>query len=534
MLSPRIGLLLGSEELEILAESLTGLDGIDDVIDETALGSHKRIGEVVRVLGDVLLDVLATEDDLDGTLGTHDGDLTVGPGVVGITTKVLGGHDAVGTTITLTGDDGDLGDGGLGVGVDELGTLTNDTSVLLVDTGQESGDINEGDERNVEGIAEADETSTLDGGVDIEAAGLLERLVGDDTNGSALHATETNDEVLGEVGGGLEEVVVIDDHVDDLLHIVGELGVGGDDLLEGDIGTVARIVALADGDAVLVVERKEVVESSHGAEHLDIVVVGALGDAGLGGVDLGATELLLGDLLTGDGLDYVGTGDEHVGGIADHEDEIGDGGGVDGTTGAGTHDEGDLGDDTGGEGVALEDLGVTGEGVAALLDTGTAGVIETDDGSADGHGLVHDLADLLGVGEGEGAAEDGEVLGVDEDETAVDGTVAGDDTVARVVLLLHTEVGATVGLELVVLAEGALIEEELETLTGGELAAGVLGVDSLLTTTEESLLAGLGESLSERLLEVDGSGEGAGLRHRAGAPVDRQSVTPSELRAPGG
>ena len=120
------------------------------------------------------------------------------------------------------------------------------------------------------------------------------------------------------------------------------------------------------------------------------------------------------------------------------------------------------------------------------------------------------------------------------DQASVNRTASCYHTITRIVLLLHTEVGATVGLELVVLAEGALIEEELETLTGGELAAGVLGVDSLLTTTEESLLAGLGESLSERLLEVDGSGEGAGLRHRAGAPVDRQSVTPSELRAPGG
>ena len=88
-----------------------------------------------------------------------------------------------------------------------------------------------------------------------------------------------------------------------------------------------------------------------------------------------------------------------------------------------------------------------------------AGVVEADDGRADLQGEVHDLADLLGVGLGEAAAEDGEVLGEDEDEAAVDAAVAGDDAVAGNLLLGHAEVEAAVLDELVELLEGALVEE---------------------------------------------------------------------------
>ena len=94
------------------------------------------------------------------------------------------------------------------------------------------------------------------------------------------------------------------------------------------------------------------------------------------------------------------------------------------------------------------------------------------------HGQVHDLADLLGVGLRERAAEDGEVLGEDVDQAAVDAAVAGDDAVARDLLLVHAEVGAAVDDELVDLVEAARIEQELDALAGGHLALLVLALAS--------------------------------------------------------
>ena len=56
-------------------------------------------------------------------------------------------------------------------------------------------------------------------------------------------------------------------------------------------------------------------------------------------------------------------------------------------------------------------------------------------GRADPHGLVHDLADLLGMGLSQGAADHREILAEDEDLPAVDGAVAGDHPVAGIAAL---------------------------------------------------------------------------------------------------
>ena len=58
----------------------------------------------------------------------------------------------------------------------------------------------------------------------------------------------------------------------------------------------------------------------------------------------------------------------------------------------------------------------------------------------------------------------------------VDGAVAGDEAVARNALLVHAEVGGAVGDELVGLLEGAVVEQQLDTLARRELACLVLAL----------------------------------------------------------
>ena len=50
--------------------------------------------------------------------------------------------------------------------------------------------------------------------------------------------------------------------------------------------------------------------------------------------------------------------------------------------------------------------------------------------------------------------------------------------------LVHAEIIAAVRHEHVELLEGAFVEQHLDTLAGRELALGMLGVDTLLTTSE--------------------------------------------------
>ena len=155
-----------------------------------------------------------------------------------------------------------------------------------------------------------------------------------------------------------------------------------------------------------------------------------MGDAALGGVGGCATELLMGDDLTCDGADDIRAGDVHLADAVFHDDEIGDGGAVDRAAGGGAHDEADLWDDAGCEDVSDKHVAVTGEAVHALLDARAAGVHDADDRRAGLHRHVLNLVDLAGGGEGEGAAEDGEIKGVDEDGSAIDCAIARNDGVA--------------------------------------------------------------------------------------------------------
>src|SRR5690606_15443263 len=87
------------------------------------------------------------------------------------------------------------------------------------------------------------------------------------------------------------------------------------------------------------------------------------------------------------------------------------------------------------------------------------------------------------------------VLREDVDEAAIDAAMPGDDAVAVHPLVFEAEVGGAVGDEAVVLDEGALVEEEVESLACGELAFGVLGLDAGLAAP----FLGLGSALLQDL-----------------------------------
>ena len=176
--------------------------------------------------------------------------------------------------------------------------------------------------------------------------------------------------------------------------------------------------------------------------------------------------------------DHVGTGDEHVAGLVHHENEVGDGGGIDGPSRTGAQNGGNLRNDAAGQGVAEEDLGVTRQADHALLDPGAAAVVEADDRRPHLRGQIHDLADLGRVGLRQAAAEDGEVLRKDVDQPAVDPAMAGDHAVSRDAALLHGEIGATMDDELVQFLERALVQKQGEPFPGGQLSRIVLALDS--------------------------------------------------------
>src|SRR5690606_26302752 len=105
------------------------------------------------------------------------------------------------------------------------------------------------------------------------------------------------------------------------------------------------------------------------------------------------------------------------------------------------------------------------------------------------HGQIHDLADLLGMGLAERAAENGEILRKHIDQPSVDRAPAGDHAIAGDDGFTHAEIGGTMGDEHVVFFETARIEQHVEPLAGGELALAMLDVDPPLAPAQPCLLA---------------------------------------------
>ena len=111
------------------------------------------------------------------------------------------------------------------------------------------------------------------------------------------------------------------------------------------------------------------------------------------------------------------------------------------------------------------------------MDARAAAVVEADEGRAGGLGEVHHLVDLLGVHLAQRAAENREVLAEDEDLAAVDQAPARDHAVGERTVVLDPEAVRPVTGEHVQLDERTRVEQQLDALTGGELAALVLTPD---------------------------------------------------------
>ncbi len=236
---------------------------------------------------------------------------------------------------------------------------------------------------------------------------------------------------------------------------------------------------------VLHVVRGQVGEEALDEEHRVLLAVGGeVRDAGGGGVGQRAAQLLEGDRLVRHGLDHVRPGDEHIRRVLDHDDEVGEGGGIDRAAGRRPHDHADLRNDARGQCVAEEDVRVAAEREDALLDARAARVVQANDRRAVLHRQIHDLADLFRVRLAQRAADHGEVLREDVHQAPVDRAVPGDHAVAQDLARQVADVAPALDDEAVQLGERALVQEQLEPLARGQLALGMLRLDALLAAAQ--------------------------------------------------
>ncbi len=110
----------------------------------------------------------------------------------------------------------------------------------------------------------------------------------------------------------LHEVTVINDRVDDILHIVRFVGVIGNHRVQGILYTCGIILALLDGSLFHVVLRDEADKTANLLHGLLLSSGNEVGYTRLGGMNAGTAQLLNGNVLTGNALYNLRSGDEHI------------------------------------------------------------------------------------------------------------------------------------------------------------------------------------------------------------------------------
>src|SRR5690606_13978325 len=102
-----------------------------------------------------------------------------------------------------------FGHGRFTVGKEQLGTVKNNATVLLVDSGQKPWYVHERDERDVECVTEADETRCFTASINIEHARKDGGLVCHYTDRIAIDACESGQNFGRESRGELIEIATV-------------------------------------------------------------------------------------------------------------------------------------------------------------------------------------------------------------------------------------------------------------------------------------------------------------------------------------
>ncbi len=267
-----------------------------------------------------------------------------------------------------------------------------------------------------------------------------------------------------------KKIAVVNDGGDDLLDIIGAVGVFRNEAVQGRIHAAGVISGFHHWRVLHVVGRQVGEQLLYLVYGLDFGITGKVGDPAFFVVGDRSAQIFKGDLFSGNGLDDLRTRDKHVAGLFDHENPVRHGRRIYRPPGGRPHDGRYLGDNAGADGVAVENLAVAAKGIHPFLDPRAAGIVEPHHRYAGLVGHIHDLADLAGVHFPEGSGTCGEILGKGEDRAVVYVPVTRHHAVCGDVAFIHTEINTAVFDEYIEFPKRSGIKQLVEPLTGSQLA----------------------------------------------------------------
>ncbi len=286
-----------------------------------------------------------------------------------------------------------------------------------------------------------------------------------------------------------EETVIINHYFDNLFHIIGLVGIFRHNVVQRVIDAVRRIVGLHPRRIFQIIGRHVRKQGAQVMQTFHIVFTGQMTDAALACMGLGAAQLFGCHIFMGHRFHHIGSGNEHVAGIFDHQDKIGDCRRIDRPAGAGSHHRRYLRNHPGSQSIAQKNFGIAAQTDHALLNARPAGVIQTDQRRPHAQGLIHNFTDFLGKGFGQAAAENSEILGKNKHQPPVDIAVTGHHTIAGIALFIQTEIFGTMTHQHIHFHEAAFVHQVFDAFACGQFALGVLLFDALFAAAEHGLRA---------------------------------------------
>ncbi len=363
--------------------------------------------------------------DPDRRTGAHDPELGLGPGEHQVGAEVARVHRDVRAAIGLAQHDRELGDARGGERAQQSRALPNHPGALLAGAGHKTGGVDDGHEREAEGIAEAHEARRLVRPLRVEHAAEVTGLVGHDPHRPSLDPGQRGDDVAGPAREQLEQRVAVDDAVERVADVVGAPRLGG----HGGPGVAERGRQWSRKRRHLLGRGRQVAQELSDSERGGLLVgLHEVADA-VAVMNTRPAQRRRIDLLAECVADDTGPGQEHRR-ILGHQDQVGERGRIRAAPGRRARDNGDLWNHAGqGDGLA-EDPSVAGERRRTLLHPCAARLHEPDHGDPGARGRLEHPHNRLGVPLAQRATEEAAVLRVAGDRPSVDRARAADDTVA--------------------------------------------------------------------------------------------------------
>ena len=215
MLLRRQGYSLVFGDLQRMYQCAPRFGGFEYGINISFRCSHIGIGKLLLILLYLLRTCLIgvgrshdllTEDNIGSTLRPHNCYLGSGPGKDKVGTQMARTHGNITTTVSFAKNNGNLGNRSLAIGVQNLGSVTDYSAILLINSGQIAGKVYEGYLRNRKRIAITDKTGNLVGRIYIKHTRHHQRLIAHKTYRVSVDAAKPDHGIGSKMLLNLKEI----------------------------------------------------------------------------------------------------------------------------------------------------------------------------------------------------------------------------------------------------------------------------------------------------------------------------------------